>query len=81
MTDVRVQRLQDISEEDARAEGVSCDAPPEYPEICGCFAIPDEHENRHHYARLWDSINGEGAWAANPWVWALAFARVEVASV
>lgn len=65
ITDVRVQRLQDISEEDARAEGVFRE-----DEISGGFAALA-------YSRLWDRINGEGAWTANPWYWCLTFKRID----
>jgi len=53
---VRVERLQEISEADAKAEGV---------------ASIDE------YAALWDSINGVGSWALNPWVWVVEFKKME----
>lgn len=78
VTDVRVQRLQDISEEDARAEGV-------VPHPNGGFWVPGvEHPNpdfpylarptaREMYAALWDVLNGSGAWLANPWVTATSF--------
>lgn len=61
VTDVRVQRAQDISEEDARDEG----CPGESEE-----SAADE------YAHLWNTINGPGAWDLNPWVWAITFRRV-----
>jgi hypothetical protein len=68
ITDVRVQRLQEISEEDAKDEGVaetihSAGWDYERPWACG-------------YRALWESINGPGSWALNPWVWALTFRRV-----
>ncbi len=63
VTDVRVQRVQDISEEDAIAEGVG-HAPPGRPAIV-------------QYLGLWDSINGAGSWAANPWVWVVEFRKVK----
>lgn len=78
-TGVRVERLQDISEEDARAEGVKipvCRA--ENGDIrwlrrmCGPY-IPKDSSFREHYALLWSEINGEVSWNANPWVWALTF--------
>ena len=67
VTDVRVQRLQDISEEDARAEGVEPDR-DYWPDPARA------HRVAFHW--LWDSIHGEGAWESNPWVWALTFRRV-----
>jgi hypothetical protein len=70
VTGVRVQRLQDISEEDARAEGVT-------PSTAAC-SCDGQCARRHRdaYALLWDSINGAGAWAANPWVWCVSFRRL-----
>jgi hypothetical protein len=75
ITGVRVQRLQDISEADAIAEGIffwegfhkinSARNPMAtgtiYPSI------------KAAYAGLWDAINGPGSWDENPWVWVIAF--------
>ena len=69
ITDVRVERLQDIREDDARAEG--CD-----PVIHEDGAI-DCGTRKTTFARLWNRINGPGAWEANPWVWVLSFERVK----
>lgn len=67
ITDVRVQRLQDISEEDAIAEGVVC------PRL-GTYGMNPETVFRD----LWDSIAKPGTlWRDNPWVWAISFQRVE----
>lgn len=70
VTDVRVERLQDITEEDARAEGV-------IPIYGNEFAS----EKRHYpaFARLWDSLNAKRGfgWDTNPWVWVIQFERVE----
>jgi len=63
VTDVRVERLQDITEADARAEGV------QPLQMDNGSALPS-------FEGLWCSINGAGSWAANPWVWAISFARV-----
>lgn len=79
ITDVRVQRLQDISEEDAIAEGIY--RPGIEIETGWTF---DGHRYGYAFAasayrELWNEINGIGSWDANPWVWALTFKRVEVA--
>lgn len=78
VTGVRVERLQDISEEDARAEGIveSGTAPGWFkPKADGSFADPA----RGAFQLLWESINGAESWAANPWVWVVEFRRVESA--
>lgn len=62
VTGVRVERLQDISEADARAEGA---------------AAPPHLSYRDGYAWLWDSINGPGAWDLNPYVWCISFRVLE----
>ncbi|QCO14039.1 hypothetical protein D3869_01645 [Azospirillum brasilense] len=60
---MRVERLQDISEADAIAEGCPAQTPEE---LAGM-------EARGWFRDLWGSINGPGAWDANPWVVALTF--------
>lgn len=70
---VRVERLQEISQADARAEG----APPSHPSIdrvSRSFGYADF--SRSWYAQLWESINGPGSWDANPWIWVIEFRRV-----
>lgn len=73
---VRVERLNDISEEDARAEGITdggCINCGE-PEPCKCsWPMPDARES---FIRLWESINGPNSWFANPWCWVITFKRV-----
>ena len=66
VTDVRVQRLQEISEADARAEGLMPIWSGDMNEGPSQFA--DEV-----FADLWNSLHGPDAWAANPWVVALTF--------
>jgi hypothetical protein len=79
VTDVRVQRLQDISRDDAIAEGLIKDhlAPPDAIEL-GCdwtFSGAHAHGSpKAAYAVLWNKINGPGAWEANPFVAAYTFA-------
>ena len=62
LTEVRVERLQDISEADALAEGVA-----------NSLRLPGGRFANENYAHLWDAINGPGSWDANPWVWVVAF--------
>lgn len=78
ITDVRVQRLQDISPEDARDEGVERRS----TKVRQMWLYGQNADERAaiylracvwEYGGLWDRINGEGAWAANPYVWALTF--------
>lgn len=81
ITEVRVERLQDISETDARAEG--CEAlrwPHKADKDRDLIDWPlGEVANPHRngYALLWEQINGAGSWDANPWVWAVGFNRIE----
>jgi hypothetical protein len=80
ITNVKVERVQEISEEDAIAEGVKLDHRAEQ-EWTGTQKSSDCHRGR--FAFLWDSINakrdgGIYAWEKNPWVWALEFKRLEV---
>ena len=78
VTGVRVERLQDISEEDARAEGITdggclnCGNPET---DCGC--LNPQPDARDSFVRLWQSINGPKSWDANPWVWVVEFKRLE----
>lgn len=68
ITDVRVERLNAISEEDAQAEGVQP----------ACYEItPPEAAYRVSFGEVWRGIYGEESWAANPWVWVIEFKRVE----
>ncbi|HEO9559192.1 TPA: hypothetical protein QII12_001516 [Klebsiella pneumoniae subsp. pneumoniae] len=78
ITDVRVERLNAISEEDAAAEGVppAGSLLPDYP---GTFLTPkgDFATAKVAFQRLWESIYGAENWQANPWVWVIEFKRVE----
>lgn len=87
ITDIKVEQLQDITEEDAIAEGIHL-----------CAGIDEEgYTHGYHwgpvsdtellfnsatsaYRKLWDSINGkkpDKAWDDNPWVWVISFKVVE----
>lgn len=66
ITAVRVERLNDIGVDDAKAEGVKAGVCP-------------GHEHMMHqvaFSELWQSIYGEESWSANPWVWVIEFRRV-----
>lgn len=74
VTDVRVERLQDISEEDAIAEGIEHVTTTNSGHFYRNFQNPDCPLMAYGaYRSLWDSINGDGAWEANPWVTAISF--------
>lgn len=76
VTAVRVERLQAISEEDAKAEGAAHRIAAG-GDLAGAFEIDATHINyREHFRDLWESINGAESWAANPWVWVVSFKRV-----
>jgi len=81
VTAVRVERLSDISEDDARAEGVR-----QMSDGSGCW-VSSEGPGRlvtpwltahAAFCDLWESINGAGSWDANPWVWVVEFKRLEI---
>jgi hypothetical protein len=75
VTDVLVERLQDITEADAIAEGVGWHDTGSSGDNDLTVGDPIPA-----YSRLWDHINGPGAWEANPWVAAISFRR-EIANV
>lgn len=76
IVNVRVERVQDISEDDAKAEGVNggCTVCGEL-DPCGCANPSPDH--RDSFIWLWDDTNGKGAWDRNDWVWVIEFKRVE----
>jgi hypothetical protein len=76
VTGVRVERLQSISADDAKAEGIS--------EFIGGWICKEATDDKplqagstpqEGYLHLWESINGPGSWGANPWVWVVEFKR------
>jgi hypothetical protein len=67
VTEIRVERLHAITEADAEAEGAPA------------VLVPPDGGSAPHvegFRELWDSINGAGAWEANPYVWVISFERV-----
>lgn len=89
ITQVRAQRVQDITEEDALAEGIRKeDLPPDpdafHPPGSYGFVCNENPVGKiwplatQAYRELWDSINGKRApWASNPWIWAVTFRRIK----
>lgn len=93
VTGVRVERLQDISEADAKEEGIEPLSPPPSPHewsgpnrftlrgmgsgACAGQVSWNAPTAIELYRRLWESINGPGSWDANPWVWVIEFRRIE----
>lgn len=77
VTDVRVQRLQEISAADARGEGVVHNNVVNRLDGAPLWSVPGTSAGGRHaiaaFSALLDQINGPGAWAANPWVVALTF--------
>jgi len=80
---IRVERLQDISEDDAEAEGVSPETDESEDDVLAARFL-NGHDNGHypdgdcvtHYRHLWEKINGKGSWDTNPFVWAVDFMRI-----
>lgn len=76
ITGVRCERLNEISEWDARREGAYL-----FPAPGGGYRFaPGEEEYdtaRQAFRNLWGTINGPGSWESNPWVWVVAFRRIE----
>ena len=64
ITSIRVERLQEITEKDAEAEG--------------CFEKEPDNDAVSMFADLWESLHGPGSWELNPWVWVIEFARFRV---
>ncbi|WP_368937539.1 hypothetical protein [Proteus terrae] len=69
ITDVRVERLNDISNDDAKSEG--------------CWygrggGVPDKALTpSDQFPTLWEEIYGDGSWSSNPWVWVIEFKKAE----
>lgn len=68
ITDVRVERLHDMSEADAKAEGAS---PATYK------ITPPEAVYRVGFGDIWRGIYGQENWLSNPWVWVIEFKRIQ----
>ena len=85
VVEVRVERVAEISEEDALAEGISEheSAFAIWPPPSPTYRVPGDSKPRYSsavaaFAALWDSIHGDDkatSWAASPWVWVYVFRR------
>lgn len=80
---VRVERLQDISEQDAIAEGVQISFQNERYTLYKNYLNPDKcnygfQVASNSFKTLWKSINGDESWKANPWVWVVEFERCDM---
>jgi hypothetical protein len=92
ITGVRVERLHDISEEDAKREGIQSVTKDGalfkwgIPDLDGYPGADDngwpwaewEADPRAAFRKLWEKINGSESWSANPWVWGIEFRRLLV---
>lgn len=87
ITNIRVERLQDITERDAISEGIKSAVVPGHNVFTKSWTqYYDYIQNRFHqfaknypiqsFRSLWYSINGEESWNANPWVWVIEFKKV-----
>lgn len=79
VTGVRVQRVQDITEEDAKAEGMTCRSDLAWDDSVGYedpYAVAVARGHRYAFRDAWDSHH-KRPWARNPWVWAVTFKVVE----
>lgn len=76
ITDRKIERVQDISEEDAVCEGVWLDrsvSPAGYT----VHGMPHWPTAREAFKVLWSGINGEPSWEQSPWIWCITFKRID----
>lgn len=72
ITEIRVERLQEITEQDAQLEGAIC--------CVKNYHVVKQYDDvfpsaRQHFHELWQSINGKESWKTNPWVWVISFKK------
>ena len=82
ITDIRVERLQNISEEDAISEGIKkvSNHNQWYNYLHPKNAVPAQMWVRgavNSFETLWASINGFESWQSNPWVWVVSFEQIQ----
>lgn len=78
VTEVRAERLQDITPDDASAEGIWEFSAKLRDESCKWRDCPSALQQARvaAFRELWESINGAASWAANPWVWVVSLRKV-----
>jgi len=85
VTDVRPERLQEITEEDAKAEGIEHIDGPWYKNyekpVYGSSNGFDSCDAITSFSSLWQSINGPESWDANPWVFVISFKHIKHGNV
>jgi hypothetical protein len=77
IVNIRVERLQNISEEDAKAEGITVEAGHMFKPF-GDNGETKPYTHKQAYSALWDSINGESAWNKNPFCWVIEFVKIKI---
>jgi hypothetical protein len=76
ITAIRQERLNDISEADAIAEGVQCDSSIDYRRAQTTDGAVLHSHAVDMFKSLWESLYGDGSWDVNPLVWVISFERV-----
>jgi hypothetical protein len=76
ITAIRVERLQDISEEDAQSEGVMQNRDGSWHDYIDPKRLCQD-DAKASFVSLWESINGAGSWRRNDWVWVVSFKRID----
>jgi hypothetical protein len=75
ITNIRVERVQDISESDCFEEGIQPMPCLDCDDLIDLHRIDEEHiiDPRPQFQQLWDETNGKGEWTRNDWVWVIDF--------
>lgn len=76
ITDIRVERLQDITDKDAVLEGIESDKKGYFKDYMSELGSAGSMGPYASFMTLWTSLNGPTAWDGNPWVWVLTFKRI-----
>ncbi len=76
ITGIKVERVADISEDDAKAEGISTSVVDPCPRG-EPFNAKNYGTARDAFADLWRIINGDASWESNPWCWCISFKKVD----